>query len=236
MRLTLDRVTAAYGDTVVLRDVSFTVPSGSVVALLGPNGAGKTTALSVASGLLRPRSGSVLLDDRDCTGRAVDRLARQGLCHVPSTGSVFPELTVRENLVLFASLADDDQLLERAVQAFPRLGERLNQKVETLSGGERQMLALARAYSRRASLVLLDEISMGLAPVVVDEIFESLRRLAADGTTVLLVEQYVSKALAFADFAYLLVHGRLVFCGEAAELAGTDVFSRYLGTGGVTPT
>jgi branched-chain amino acid transport system ATP-binding protein len=234
MRLELEHVTAGYGDTVVLRDVSLTVPSGSVVALVGPNGAGKTTALSVASGLLRPRSGRVLLDDQDRTGAGVDQLARQGLCHVPSGGSVFPELTVRENLALFAAFADDDVLLDRAVQVFPRLGERLDQKVATMSGGERQMLALTRAYSSGASLVLLDEISMGLAPVVGDELFESLRELAGHGTTVLLVEQYVSKALALADFAYLLVHGRVMFCGEAAELAGTDVFAQYLGTGAAT--
>jgi branched-chain amino acid transport system ATP-binding protein len=230
MRLELQNVTAAYGDTVALRDVSLVVPAGSVVALLGPNGAGKTTLLSVASGLLRPRSGRVLLDRQDVSERPVDSLVRQGLCHVTEGRSIFPGLTVRENLRMFAPLSEEGEAIERALQAFPRLGERLGQVAGTMSGGEQQMLALARAYVRQAPIVLLDEVSMGLAPIIVDEIFEFLGRIAAEGTSLLLVEQYVAKALDLASIVYLLVRGRIVFAGETAELAGTDLFAQYLGS------
>jgi branched-chain amino acid transport system ATP-binding protein len=230
MRLELEHVTAAYGDTVALRDVSLVVPAGSVVALLGPNGAGKTTLLSVASGLLRPRSGRVLLDRQDVSDRPVDSLVRQGLCHITEGRSIFPGLTVRENLRMFAPLSEEGEAIDRALQAFPRLGERLSQVAGTMSGGEQQMLALARAYVRRAPIVLLDEVSMGLAPIIVDEIFEFLARIAAEGTSLLLVEQYVAKALDLASIVYLLVRGRIVFAGETAELAGTDLFAQYLGS------
>jgi branched-chain amino acid transport system ATP-binding protein len=222
-------VTAAYGDTVALRDVDLVVPSGRVVALLGPNGAGKTTLLSVASGLLRPRSGQVVMDGRDVTGSSPDRLARAGLCHITEGRSVFPGLTVADNLKMFAGRSGASDAIERAVSAFPRLGERLGQQAGTMSGGEQQMLALARGYAQQAPLVLLDEVSMGLAPIIVDEIFEFLRRLADEGHSLLLVEQYVAKALDLADLVYLLVRGRLVFAGEPDEVAGTDIFAHYLG-------
>ena len=228
MRLELEGITAAYGDTVALRDVSLVVPDGKVVALLGPNGAGKTTLLSVASGLLRPRHGRVLLDGRNVTGASPDRLVHEGLCHITEGRAVFPGLTVAENLRMFAPRASEGEAVERAVGAFPRLGERLSQMAGTMSGGEQQMLALARAYAQRAPLVMLDEVSMGLAPMIVDEIFTFLARLAAEGHSLLIVEQYVAKALALADLVYLLVRGRLVFAGEPAELAGTDIFARYL--------
>jgi branched-chain amino acid transport system ATP-binding protein len=230
MRIELQNVTAAYGETVALRDVSLVVPAGSVVALLGPNGAGKTTLLSVASGLLRPRSGRVLLDRQDVSDRPVDSLVRQGLCHITEGRSIFPGLTVRENLRMFAPLAEEGEAIDRALQAFPRLGERLGQLAGTMSGGEQQMLALARAYVRRAPVVLLDEVSMGLAPIIVDEIFDFLGRIAAEGTSLLLVEQYVAKALGLASIVYLLVRGRIVFAGETEELAGTDLFAQYLGS------
>jgi branched-chain amino acid transport system ATP-binding protein len=229
MRLEMKGVTAAYGDTIALRDVSLVVPAGRVVALLGPNGAGKTTLLSVASGLLRPRSGQVVMDGRDVTGSSPDRMARAGLCHITEGRSVFPGLTVADNLKMFAGRSGASDAIERAVSAFPRLGERLGQQAGTMSGGEQQMLALARAYAQQAPLVLLDEVSMGLAPIIVDEIFEFLRRLADEGHSLLLVEQYVAKALDLADLVYLLVRGRLVFAGEPDEVAGTDIFAHYLG-------
>jgi branched-chain amino acid transport system ATP-binding protein len=229
MRLELRGVTAAYGDTIALRDVSLVVPAGRVVALLGPNGAGKTTLLSVASGLLRPRSGQVVMDGRDVTGSSPDRMARAGLCHITEGRSVFPGLTVADNLKMFAGRTGASDAIERAVSAFPRLGQRLAQQAGTMSGGEQQMLALARAYAQQAPLVLLDEVSMGLAPIIVDEIFEFLRRLAEEGHSLLVVEQYVAKALDLADLVYLLVRGRLVFAGEPDEVAGTDIFAHYLG-------
>jgi branched-chain amino acid transport system ATP-binding protein len=229
MRLELDRVTAGYGDSVALREVSLVVPSGRAVALLGPNGAGKTTLLSAASGLVGIRSGRVLLDRRDISTEALHRRSRQGMCHVTEGRAVFPGLDVRDNLRMFSAPGQEKEALERAVDAFPRLGQRLAQIAGTMSGGEQQMLALARAYARRSPLVLLDEVSMGLAPIIVDEIFEFLARLKNEGVSLLVVEQYAAKALAIADVAYLLVRGRIVLVGEPAEIAESDVFAQYLG-------
>jgi branched-chain amino acid transport system ATP-binding protein len=229
MRLELAAVSAAYSDTVVLRDINLIVPEGKVVALLGPNGAGKTTLLSVVSGLLRPRSGRVLLDRHDHTSTIPEARVALGVCHVTEGGATFPGLTVAENLRMFASARVHREAVERAVTAFPKLGQRMNQIAGTMSGGEQRMLALARAYARRPSLILLDEISLGLAPIIVDEIFVFLDQLAREGTSLLVVEQYVSKVLALADMAYLLVRGRIVFAGESGELAGTDIMAHYLG-------
>jgi branched-chain amino acid transport system ATP-binding protein len=195
-----------------------------VVALLGPNGAGKTTLLSVASGALHARSGTVRLGSEDVTTLSTDQRVRRGLCHITEGRSVFPGLTVRDNLRMFGGGID------RAVEAFPILRERMSQLAGTMSGGQQQMLALARAYARQAPLVLLDEVSMGLAPIVVDEIFEFLARLASEGSSLLIVEQYVAKALALADLVYVLVRGRVVMCGEPAELTDSEIFARYLGT------
>ena len=229
MRLELAGVTAGYGDATVLRDVSLVVPAGRVVALLGPNGAGKTTLLSVASGLLRPRGGRILLDGQDMTSAPPEARARAGLCHVTEGRSVFRGLTVRDNLRMFAHAGQEEEGIERAVSAFPKLGQRLNQLAGTMSGGEQQMVALARAYSRRPEVVLLDEVSMGLAPIIIDDIFEFLARVAAEGTALLIVEQYVRKALQLADYVYVLARGRIVLLGEPSELEGTDLFARYLG-------
>ncbi|HEY4408529.1 MAG TPA: ABC transporter ATP-binding protein [Acidimicrobiia bacterium] len=220
---------AAYGDTMVLRNVSLTVPDGSVVALLGANGAGKTTLLRAVSGLLRPRAGRVTFDGADVTRSAPNELARLGLHHIPEGRAIFPALTVAENLVVYSEKGREKESVERTVDAFPRLGQRLGQVAGTLSGGEQQMLALARAYVRRPRMVLLDEVSMGLAPQLVDEVLGFLDRLAKEGTALLLVEQYVNKALAIADYVYILNRGRISFAGEPSELAGEDVFERYLG-------
>lgn len=230
MRLELRSVTAGYGGTTAIRDVDLVVPSGKTVALLGPNGAGKTTTLSVASGLVMPRSGSLVVDGEDVTGISPEALVRLGMCHITEGRSIFPGLSVRENLRMFAPLSGRaTEATERAIEAFPILGERLNQVAGTMSGGQQQMLALARAYARQAPLVLLDEVSLGLAPLVVDEIFTFLRKLVAEGSGLLLVEQYASKALALADIVYLMARGRVVFVGEPTELIGSDLFARYLG-------
>jgi branched-chain amino acid transport system ATP-binding protein len=230
--------TAGYGGTEVLRDVTLTVPPGRVVALLGANGAGKTTLLRMCSGLLPPSHGRVTLDGVDVTNASTSRLGRLGLCHVPEGRAVFPTLTVEENVRLMAPPGRADAL-DRACEAFPPLGHRLRQVAGTLSGGEQQMLALCRAYLTDPRYVLLDEVSMGLAPRVVDAIFEALRRLAAGGTALLIVEQYVAKALELADIAYLLRRGQVAFCGEPVELDADALARSYLGDGpdlAVAPT
>ena len=193
--LCLDDITAGYGDITVLKDVSITVPPGQVVALLGPNGAGKTTLLRVASGLLRPKSGNVQFNDRSLVGKPADAFARSGICYIPEGRAIFRSMTVKENLLLYAPPGHESEALETAAEVFPVLGERLQQRAGTMSGGQQQMLALMRAYLANPSLVLLDEVSLGLAPKIIDTIFEFLRRLAKRGIALLVVEQYVSRAL-----------------------------------------
>ena len=227
--LELRGISAGYGDTLVLRGVDLVVPPGVVVALLGPNGAGKTTLLRVASGLLRARSGTLVLDDDDVTRAHSDELARRGLCHVPEGRGIFRSLTVKQNVLLQARPGTENEAVDRAVDAFPVLGRRLGQRAGTMSGGEQQMLALARAYVSEPRIVLLDEVSMGLAPKLVDEVFEFLGRLAAAGTALLLVEQYVTRALALADHVYLLNRGQVAFAGEPREVAGDDLLAHYMG-------
>ncbi len=228
--LSLVNLSAGYGGAGVLHDITLHVPDSSVVALIGVNGAGKTTLLRAASGLLRPSRGTVLLDGVDLTDAPATDHAAAGICYVPEGKGIFPSLTVRENLALFAGRSAEADVLDRVLYAFPRLGERLRQSAGTLSGGEQQMLALGRAYVQRPRVVLLDEVSMGLAPKVIDEIFAFLEMLAAQGASLLLVEQYVTRALAVADWVYLLNRGEIAFAGEPAELAGRDVFAEYLGT------
>ena len=225
----LESITAGYGESVVLRDVSLTVPDSSVVALLGPNGAGKTTVMRVASGTLRAQHGRVLVDGADVSGEDPYRRSARGVCHVPEGRAVFPALTVRENLLLFTT-RDHAAALDRAVEAFPILGQRMSQRAGTLSGGEQQMLALSRAYMADPKIILLDEVSMGLAPKIVEEIFEAIARLAARGTSLLLVEQYVTKALALADTVYVLNKGTVVHASRTAEVDEDELFARYLGS------
>jgi branched-chain amino acid transport system ATP-binding protein len=225
----LRRVCAGYDSGTVLDGVSLVVPDGAVVALLGPNGAGKTTLLRVASGLLRSRSGHVLVDGDDMTGATPAKLASAGVCHIPEGRGIFPGLSVADNLRLQAPRSTDLAAIDIAREIFPRLGERLPQLAGTLSGGEQQMLSLARAYLHDPRVVLLDEVSMGLAPKVVDEIFEHLAQLAARGTALLLVEQYVSRALALADYVYILKRGSVSFVGEPGEVGEDMVAESYLG-------
>jgi branched-chain amino acid transport system ATP-binding protein len=226
--LRLDGIHAGYGGSTVLRGVSMLIPPSSVVALLGPNGAGKTTLLRVASGLLRASSGQVLLDGEDVSRLAPNQLVKRGVCHVPEGRGIFPSLSVRENLILQSKPGTESDSIEKAVSAFPRLGERLTQQAGTMSGGEQQMLALARAYVQNPRFVLLDEVSMGLAPKIVDEIFEFLHVLAEQGASLLLVEQYVTRALAAADYVYLLGRGTVTFAGEPGELDADALAEQYI--------
>ena len=228
MSLELRGVTAGYSDTVVLRDVDLVAPQGRVTALVGPNGAGKTTLLRVASGMLDVDEGQLWLDGEVATGCGPHALVARGVCHVPEGRGIFPNLTVRENLELFARSTVDDPVAI-AADAFPVLGERATQLAGAMSGGEQQMLALARAYVVEPRYVLLDEVSMGLAPLVVDEVFAFLERLAATGCALLLVEQYVERALAMADFVYVLNRGRVGFAGEPYEIDAAELAAEYLG-------
>jgi branched-chain amino acid transport system ATP-binding protein len=227
--LELESVTAGYGETVVLRDVTISVPDSKVVALLGPNGAGKTTTLRTASGLIRPMKGRVLLDGVDVTGRRPYALARRGLCHLPEGHGIFPSLSVKENLVLYSPKGKERESIQKARDQFPALAQRLGQVAGSLSGGEQQMLSLARTYVTNPAIVVVDEVSLGLAPVLVDQVFGALKQIVADGTSLLIVEQYVTRALDLADTVYVMNRGEIVLSGAAAELRGEELFERYLG-------
>jgi branched-chain amino acid transport system ATP-binding protein len=227
--LELQSLTGGYGGVSVLRNVSITVPASSVVALIGPNGAGKSTTLKMASGLLRPRQGRVVIDGIDATRLSPSQRVRMGMCHLVEGRGVFPSLTVHDNLVLFAPKGKQSQAFQEAAGAFPILGERRRQQAGTLSGGEQQMLALARAYVSRPRVVLVDEASLGLAPLIVDAIFEFLERLTREGIALLLVEQYVTRALALADSVYVLHKGEVVYEGASSELDEERLFALYSG-------
>jgi branched-chain amino acid transport system ATP-binding protein len=227
--LLVEGLTAGYGDTVVLRDVNLSVGPGSVVAVLGPNGAGKTTLLKTVSGLLKPSAGTIRLRGEAIEGKGADYIARQGLCHIPEGRGIFPSLTVAENIVLQARKGEEKRARDRVMEVLPALSSRLHQVAGSLSGGEQQVLALARAYVTDPALVVVDEASLGLAPVIVDRVFEALARIAARGTALLLVEQYVTRALALADHVYLLDRGRVAWSGPAADVDGAEIASRYLG-------
>ena len=220
-----------YGRSTVLRDVSVTVPLGSVTALLGPNGAGKTTLLRAISGLLAPTRGRISLFGEDMTTLSAHRRFERGLCHVPEGRGVFRSLTVRANLIMQSRRGHEREALEKAVTSFQILGERIRQVAGTLSGGEQQMLAMAAAYVRDARVILVDEASLGLAPLVVDAIFGFLERVSGDGTSLLIVDQFVTRALAMASTAYVLRQGSVVYSGPADQLADTDVFGSYIGAG-----
>ena len=230
--LTLQGVCAGYGRTTVLRDVDLTVPAGKIVALLGPNGAGKTTLLRAASGLLSVSAGQVRLSGTDVTREPPHRRAINGLCLVPEGRGIFPNLSVRENLLLQVPPKRKDVGYEPALEAFPILSERLAQRAGSMSGGQQQMLALSRCFLCEPSIVLLDEVSMGLAPRIIDEIFDALVKLSQNGVALLLVEQYVSRALGIADHVYLLGRGRVTFSGPPNELNEAELIRRYVGAGG----
>jgi branched-chain amino acid transport system ATP-binding protein len=236
LALELRGISAGYGRSIVLRDVSLAVPAGTVTALLGPNGAGKTTLLKVAAGLLRPATGTVSLDGTDVTKYPAHKRAAGGLCLIPEGRGIFRSLTVRDNLRVQVPPWRHGDPADAALEAFPMLAGRLNQTAGSLSGGQQQMLAVARSYLSKPSVVLLDEVSMGLAPRVVDEIFTSLRQLAAKGVALLVVEQYVQRALDLADNAIVLNHGVVSFSGPAAELDEAVLMTSYLGVNDPPPS
>jgi branched-chain amino acid transport system ATP-binding protein len=227
--LELRGVSAGYGGQTVLRDVDLVVPDRSVVALLGPNGAGKTTTLKVAAGLLRPTAGMVVLDGEEATDQSPYQRAEGGVCYVPEGRGIFRELSVRDNLRLQAPPGMNGDAVQRATDAFPVLGQRLDQRAGTLSGGEQQMLALAHAWLSSPKLVLVDEVSLGLAPKLVEQIFEYLHQIATQGVALLLVEQYVSRALDLADYVYILKKGRIQLVAEPTQLNDEDILASYLG-------
>ncbi len=231
--LAVEGLDVSYGDAKALFGISFAVPRGSVTALLGANGAGKSTFARAVSGVLRPTAGTITFDGRDTTKWSAHRLARAGLAHVPEGRGIFPGLSVHDNLRMgvrhAAPRAEHRDAIERAYELFPRLGERRRQLAGTLSGGEQQMLALGRVLAVPPSLLVADEMSLGLAPLLVDMIFESLEKAKAQGVTVLLIEQYVDRALTLADRAVVLRRGELVWSGSAAD-ARTQAAEQYLGS------
>ncbi|MGB6057562.1 MAG: ABC transporter ATP-binding protein [Microthrixaceae bacterium] len=227
--LELRGVRAAYGSIEVLHGVNLSIPAGTVVALLGPNGAGKTTALKVACGLMHPTSGSVLIGGRDVTGVRPEELARRGVTTIPEGKGVFPNLTVRENLLMATyggvSMA---QIEEVAYAQFPRLKERRTQLAGTLSGGEQQMLAMARGLAVNPTVLLLDELSMGLAPLVVEELYGIVVEISRSGTSILVVEQFARTVLGVADVAAIMVNGVIRQVGSPSEIEH-ELSAAYLG-------
>jgi branched-chain amino acid transport system ATP-binding protein len=227
--LELSDVRAGYGTIEVLHGVSLTLPKGSVFALLGPNGAGKSTALKVASGQIAPTSGEVRLFGSSAKGKSSDALARAGICAIPEGRGIFPNLTVTENLRMATytgpSLAD---LEDRAFTRFPRLRDRRKQLAGTLSGGEQQMLAMARALTTDPKVLLLDELSMGLAPIVVEELYEIVARIAAEDVSILIVEQFAHEVLDVAETAAIMLHGSIQLTGQPHQIA-EELDAAYLG-------
>jgi branched-chain amino acid transport system ATP-binding protein len=231
--LTVSDLHTSYGAIAALRGVSLEVPRGGVVALIGANGAGKSTTLNTISGLLVPRSGSIVFDGREIAGWRADRVAGLGLVQVPEGRQVLAPLTVEENLLLGAYVRRDGSVradLDEVYGRFPRLAERRGQPAGLLSGGEQQMLAIGRALMARPRLLMLDEPSLGLAPLIVKEIFRIIAALKQRGATILLVEQNARKALEVSDYAYVLERGRVAGAGPARELAADPrVVEAYLG-------
>jgi branched-chain amino acid transport system ATP-binding protein len=231
--LRLDNLDVYYGEIHALRGVALDVREREIVALLGNNGAGKSTTLKTVSGLLRPRRGTITLDDRSLAGVPPHDIVARGIAHVPEGRRIFNRLSVRENLAMGAYLRSDGGIaadLDRVFDLFPRLKERIGQVAGTLSGGEQQMLAIGRALMANPRLLLLDEPSMGLAPVLVEQIFATIDSINRQGTTILLVEQNAAMALSIAHRGYVLETGAVVLAGSAAELAGNaDVRRAYLG-------
>ena len=238
--LSITNLHAGYGKVEVLQGISLEVPKGQVVTLIGSNGAGKTTTMRAISGMIAPRQGKVMLGDIDITGRESHRIARLGLAHSPEGRRVFATMTVHDNLLLGAfprftgarAKGDIAADLELAMEVFPRLKERRLQLAGTLSGGEQQMLAMARAMMMNPEVVLLDEPSMGLAPILVDEVFRIISRLRSEGVTMLLVEQFAAAALNVSDYGYVLENGRIAVHGPAEKLKNDPaVRAAYLGGG-----
>jgi branched-chain amino acid transport system ATP-binding protein len=236
--LKIENLQAGYGKVEVLHGVNIHVPKGKIVTLIGSNGAGKTTTMRAVSGMIAPTSGKITLAGKDITGMASHQIAKLGLAHSPEGRRVFPTLSVIDNIRLGAFARYTGALpkgeieadLQKAIEMFPRLKERTNQLAGTLSGGEQQMLAMARAVMLNPQVFLLDEPSMGLAPILVEEVFNIIGRLKAQGVTMLLVEQFAAAALKVADYGYVLENGRVSVHGEASKLKDDPaVRAAYLG-------
>ncbi len=224
-------LSAGYGRVQVLWDVDLSVGDNEIVALVGPNGAGKTTLLRALSGMAELRSGTVDFRDQTLKGRSIEQIVSLGISHVPEGRRLFPGLTVRDNLRLGGWRTRNTDI-DRVVELFPRLGERLNQVAGTMSGGEQQMCAIARGLMSEPHIMMIDELSLGLAPVVVDEIIARLPDIASSGTSILLVEQDVDAALTVAERAYVLETGHIVLSGKGSDLlADPRVQESYLGVG-----
>jgi branched-chain amino acid transport system ATP-binding protein len=222
-------IRAGYGAIEALHGVNLSVPTGGVLAVLGPNGAGKSTMLRIVAGIHTPSEGDVFLGGRRVNGVDPVSLARAGLCTIPEGRGIFPNLTVRENLqmVTYRGKSRKD-VEERAFSYFPRLSERRTQMAGTMSGGEQQMLAVARAIASDPSVLLLDELSMGLAPLIVDQLYDAVRTISAEGVTILVVEQFAAAVLDVADTAAVMVNGRVVLTGTPSEVEA-DLANVYLG-------
>lgn len=234
MLLNVKNINVYYGVIQAIKDVSFEVNEGEIVALIGANGAGKTSIMKTVSGLLHSQGGSIIFDGQDISKLSAHKIPGMGLVQVPEGRRIFTEMTVLENLEMGAYLRKDkegiQQDLEKIYQRFPRLKERKNQLAGTLSGGEQQMLAMGRALMAKPKLLLLDEPSMGLSPILVSEIFDIIKKINADGVTVLLVEQNANKALSIANRAYVLETGAITLSGDADDVANNPkVKEAYLG-------
>ncbi len=234
--LNIDNINVFYGNIQALRDVSFTVSRGEIVSLIGANGAGKSTVLKTVAGILVPRSGRMSFDGRDIAGVPRHRIVRRGICLVPEGRGIFANMSVRENLEMGGysrrSAREVEESIRRTFDLFPRLGERSGQPAGTLSGGEQQMLAIGRALASRPELLLLDEPSMGLSPLLVREIFRLVADINRGGTTILLVEQNAHMALSIAHRAYVLETGAVTLSGSAPSLRDDPgIRAAYLGDG-----
>ena len=234
MLLEVDNLNVYYGAIHALQGVSFNVEEGEIVTLIGANGAGKSTTLRTISGLLQPRTGSIKFRNKEITTTPAEQIVRLGISQVPEGRKIFAPLTVRENLMMGAYTRNDkneiEQSMQRVFSSFPRLKERIDQLGGTLSGGEQQMLATGRGLMSKPSLLLLDEPSMGLSPILVEEIFRIIQEINNQGTTILLVEQNALMALSISHRAYVLETGRIVLSGDAREVAeNPQVKSAYLG-------
>ena len=232
--LEVKNIQVAYGKIIAVKDISVTVNEGEIVTLIGSNGAGKSTTLRTISGLIKPKSGEITFNGKRIDGMPGHEIVGMGICHSPEGRRIFPRMTVKENLELGAFLRNDKAAvnadMDRVLDLFPRLKERIKQTAGTMSGGEQQMLAVSRALMGDPKLLLLDEPSMGLAPVLVELIFDTIVKIRKQGITILLIEQNATAALEVADRAYVLESGKVKMSGSAAELRSDDkVTKAYLG-------